>query len=180
MGEYQHNPEDCPPSRTERESNAIVLCGGEEMQNDEAETACDQVMMVGMVSCRLRSEVHVNGQRVTNTIQGRVVDGQEKTDADSEARPKRAKNWTIEGREVVDPSYSTLAGGGKRGSMETLPGSRQIWAPYLSDADKKHAGPEGEPTRGSIMHARGPDLLNTCMRHAGPGGGSTQRGGMQA
>jgi hypothetical protein len=56
-----------PRSPTQRESHGIVLCGGE--NGTQQQLGQEDVVMVGIIPCRLSSEVHVSGQRVS---QGQV------------------------------------------------------------------------------------------------------------
>jgi hypothetical protein len=65
-------------------------------------------MMVGSWSCRVSSEVHINGRRVNDPIRedkGKAV----ATGQEDEKDPKRARVMLSQGREVVGPGYSKLS-----------------------------------------------------------------------
>jgi hypothetical protein len=77
------------------------------MQDDEVEATDDHFVMVGTVQCNLQSEVYVHGQNVVNLMQRNVSPEPKKTDADSEAKPKRARILTIQGRKVVPRVFNS-------------------------------------------------------------------------
>jgi hypothetical protein len=69
------------------------------------------VVMIGSVLCRLASEVHVDGQRITRKVVG-LNDG---TNGETDAGwrviigSKHHRTLTTEGREVVGLRYSTFS-----------------------------------------------------------------------
>jgi hypothetical protein len=65
-------------------------------------------MMVGSWPCRVSSEVHINGRRVSDPIRedkGKAV----ATGQEDEKDPTRARVMLSQGREVVGPGYSKLS-----------------------------------------------------------------------
>jgi hypothetical protein len=65
---------------------------------------------------------------------------------DEEANPKRARMWTVEGREIVEPRYSSPLGKNECGTaMEGMARVGDIQAPGLraTDAYVRYADPGG-------------------------------------
>jgi hypothetical protein len=65
-------------------------------------------MMVGSWPCKVLSEVHINGQRVSKLIQedkGKAT----VPESEDENDPKRTRRVLSKGHEVVKPGYSRLS-----------------------------------------------------------------------
>jgi hypothetical protein len=70
----------------------------------------DHFVMVRSMPCKLRSEVHINGQCIADPVSKGTTLGSTKTGLIGKIRAKRAKLMTFEGRKSVVPGYSILAG----------------------------------------------------------------------
>jgi hypothetical protein len=81
----------------EQSSDVIILCGGTKSQHERQEQVEEDIIMVGIVPCKLLSKIHIDGRRVTMTAR-----------PDRETiRPKCTRIMTTEGREVVGLGYPT-------------------------------------------------------------------------
>jgi hypothetical protein len=90
-----------------RVTHADVLHGGEWSSSQKQEQTEEHVMMIGSCSCRVSSEVHINGQCVSDPVhedKGKAV----ATGHEDEKDPKRPRVVLSQDREVVRPGYSKL------------------------------------------------------------------------
>jgi hypothetical protein len=97
-----------------------VLHGGERSSTQKQEQTDKHVMMVGSWPCRVSSEVHINGRRVSDPVcedKGKAV----ATGQEDEKDPKRARVVLSQGCEVVGLGYSKLS---SVAAMETDKGRR--------------------------------------------------------
>jgi hypothetical protein len=85
----------------------------EEEPSREHEQVKKHVVMVGSWSCKMSSEVHINGRRVSGPVRedkGNVA----VLESEDEKDPKRTRKVLSKGHKVVRPGYSRLSGDAAR------------------------------------------------------------------
>jgi hypothetical protein len=86
-------------------SDDTGLCGGEVKPDNGVEEEEKDVVMIGLVSCKVSSEIHIDGRCIAIAGQAKaVVPGDEL----GSSAQKRARANTVRGWEIVEPGYSTL------------------------------------------------------------------------
>jgi hypothetical protein len=93
-----------------------VLHDREELSRRLEQTE-EHVMMVGSWPCKLSSEMHTNGQCVSEPVQEDKGKAMVPVSED-EKDPRRAHMVLSKGREVIGPGYSRLSGDAARAGTE--------------------------------------------------------------
>jgi hypothetical protein len=94
-----------PPTRA---SDAIVLCGEENMRSSVIEEAGDDYVLVGSIPCRLSSKVHIDGRRIIGQHASATGHQMMVHKCVGEANLKQARVMSAEGHEVIGSGYSDL------------------------------------------------------------------------
>jgi hypothetical protein len=77
------------------------------VRSDDAKAVDDGCMLGGVVSCKLASEVHVNGLWVSTIRRSEAKSPKTLSLDNEEASPKRLRLVSVEGREIIGPGYAT-------------------------------------------------------------------------
>jgi hypothetical protein len=108
MHDERHWPQDSTDSAEEHGSEAIYLCGGGRLWPEDLKPKEENVVMIGLIPCRVLSEVHLDGRRVMSVVAEETEGQSSMAGCVGVKEVKHARVVTSAGHEVIRPGYTSL------------------------------------------------------------------------
>jgi hypothetical protein len=128
-----------------------MLRDGEESSRRLEQTE-EHVVLVGSWPCKVSSEIHINGRRVSEL--GCEDKGKTMATEPKDEDPKRARVVLSKGLEVVEPGYSRLTGAAAKVMNRAKNSSNPSWVNWVSKTEQHNPSRVSWVSQNSSMDRR--------------------------